>query len=110
MQDSPLNATVIYRQDLDAERAIVRVRPDSGVAPAFVAGQFVMLGPPAPAVVDAIMEREEFEAEISVADSPLPPEPTPVRPIKRPGRVRMIKRAYSIASPPTEREFLEFFV
>ncbi len=76
------NATLIAREDLTDTLSIVRVRPDSGRVPAFVPGQFVRLG--------------------------VPRGPHPE--IGPGGRVRLIRRAYSIASSPLETAFLEFFV
>ena len=80
MSHDPTNATLIFREDLTDTLSIVRVQPDSGVAPDFVPGQFVRLGLP----------------------RPQPPGHT--------GRVRYTRRAYSIGSSPLVREYLEFFV
>lgn len=80
------NATLISRHDYTAELSIVRIRPDHGVAPDFAPGQFIKLGLP--------------------RESPSPPtagdhaRSTP----------RMIRRAYSIASSPLVRDYLEFLV
>lgn len=77
------NATLIERVDLTPELAIVKVRPDGGEAPAFSPGQYTLLG--------------------------LPPDE--VRPTDAPaGRVRLVRRAYSISSASQERRFLEFYV
>ena len=87
MEQDPTNATLIERDDLTDTLSIVRIRPDSGRVPAFTPGQFVRLGlPRGPAPRDA------------------------PRPTRRPGRIRLTRRAYSIASPPTVTEWLEFFV
>jgi ferredoxin--NADP+ reductase len=66
--------------------APLRVRPDSGEAPPFQAGQFIALG--------------------------LPRDPDQPVIERVPGRTRvpMIRRPYSIASPMNSRETLEFFL
>lgn len=88
MEGAVFNATLIERRDLNEVLATVKIRPDAGIVPAFEAGQFATLGLP----------REISEA------SPLPSG------IKaRPG-VRMVRRAYSIASSPRVRDHLELFV
>jgi len=87
MTADPTNATLVERQDLNELLSIVRVRPDTGRVPEFTPGQFITLGLP----------RE------------LPPEVPAARP-KRPGRIPLIKRAYSIASTPRETESYEVFV
>jgi ferredoxin--NADP+ reductase len=83
-----LNATVIYRHDLHEELSIVRVRPDSGVVPEFVAGQFAMLALP----------RDDSMLSAAAANRDAKARP------------RMIRRAYSIASSPKVRDYLEFYV
>ncbi len=84
------NATLMERHDYTAELSVVRVRPDSGVVPDFVPGQFIKLGLP----------REGCELRVSTY---LDSDRTRTAP-------RMIRRAYSIASSPLQREFLEFIV
>jgi len=88
MDSADLNATVVYRQDVTDGLAVVRVRPDGGAVPEFEPGQFATLG--------------------------LPPDPVPE---SEPGpeaagrrRPKMVRRAYSIASPPQVRDYLEFLV
>ena len=88
MESDPTNATLIARDDLTDILSIVRVRPDSGTVPPFTPGQFLRLGLPRP---------------------PMPDGPA-VRPASRPGRVRLSRRAYSIASSPTVTDSAEFFV
>lgn len=79
----PTNATLVRREDLTDILSIVWVRPDGGEIPAFHPGQFVRLGVPrGPASQLA----------------------------SRPGRIRLVRRAYSIASSPLEKDALEFFV
>lgn len=80
----PLNATLIEREDLTDELAIFRIRYDDGEVPDFIPGQFTTLG--------------------FVADDQPPPRPG------RPPRVKLIRRAYSIASSPLTRDHLEFYV
>jgi ferredoxin--NADP+ reductase len=83
-----LNATLIARDDLNDQLSIVRIRPDSGIVPAFEPGQFIMLGLP-----------------VEPGDGP--PSPLAAR---RVGRVRMVRRAYSIASSPAERQAVELYI
>lgn len=80
----PLNATLIRREDLTPEIAIFRLRYDDGDAPDFEPGQFTTIG--------------------FVADDQ--PEP---RPGRRP-RIKLIRRAYSIASSPRVRDHIELYV
>lgn len=86
------NATLIQRVDLTPALAVVKIRPDSGEVPPFQAGQFCTLGLPAPQ----------------------PPETGTVHPPEGPGshrdRPRLIRRAYSIASPPRWRDHLELYI
>lgn len=83
--ENPLNATVIEREDLHNELAVIKIRPDAGSVQPYKPGQFCTLGLPAP------------------------PDPDkPVNP-KRKGP-RLIRRAYSIASSPKVTDHLEVFV
>jgi len=86
MPDDPTNATLIARHDLTDVLSVVQVRPDSGVVPPFVPGQFFRLGLP--------------RAEAAPNG----------RPTTRPGRVRYTRRAYSVASAATVTDYAEFFV
>jgi ferredoxin--NADP+ reductase len=88
MDADPTNATLIAREDLTDILSIVRVRPDSGRVPAFVPGQFVRLGLLRPPQPD------------DAAHGPVSPR----------RRIRLTRRAYSITSPPTITEWMEFFV
>ncbi len=88
MKTDPTNATLVARDDLTDILSIVRVRPDTGPVPPFVPGQFVRLGVP----------RAPNPAHVGI------------RPPSRPGRIRLTRRAYSIASSPTVTEWMEFFV
>lgn len=87
MESESTNAVLAERRDVTDILSIVRVRPDGGAVPDFVPGQFLRLG------------------------LPRPPAPTDkLGPDGRPKRVRYTRRAYSIASAPTEKEATEFFV
>ena len=83
----PRNATLLERHDLSEALSIVRVRPDSGHVPDFTPGQFITLGLPKAVSAEAAAVRR-----------------------RRPGQVAMTRRAYSIASSPTQTEYLELFV
>ncbi len=89
----PLNATLVGRIDLNEELSVFRIRPDGGV-PTFHAGQFATLGLPRPAA----------EAPAPAAAPVKPPDPA------KPERVRLTRRAYSIASAPDNKEYLEFLI
>jgi ferredoxin--NADP+ reductase len=87
VEQDVLNATILERFDLTQAQTIVRVRPDSGVVPEFVAGQFIKLGLP----------RSD-------------PEEVQGRPRREGAGPRLIRRAYSIASSSRERAYLEFLL
>ena len=76
------NATIVARRDLNETVTILHVRPDSGEIVPFVPGQFIQLGLPA----------EEA-----------PHNPPPVR-------TKLVKRSYSLASAPHEREAYELCI
>ncbi len=82
-----LNSTLIARIEVTSELLILRVKPDAGV-PEFKPGQYVALGLPGEA---ARHPGAAPEVEAPPAD-------------------KLIKRAYSIGSSPTQREFLEFYI
>lgn len=87
MQIDATNATLIKREDLTDILSLVWVRPDTGMVPAFTPGQFFRLGLPrgaAPGLPGAGGTRA--------------------------GRIRLTRRAYSVASSPTVTEAAEFFV
>jgi ferredoxin--NADP+ reductase len=91
MSEDPLNATVIEREDINDELAIVRIRPDGWEIEPYKPGQFTTLGLP----------RQEDPDEQPKADSPR----------ARRGRgPRLIRRAYSIASSPNNLDYLEFYL
>ena len=79
-----LNASVVYREDLTPELAVIRVKPDKGDAPDFKPGQYATIGLP-PAEGD-----EEQQAKKGLA--------------------RFWLRPYSIASSPLEKGYLEFYI
>jgi len=83
-----LNALVLQRVELTPELMILRVAPDGWELPRFEPGQFAVLGLPGSAPRHPLADPE---------DPPAPPE-------------RLIRRAYSIASPPGERDHLEFYI
>ncbi|MCX5662088.1 MAG: ferredoxin--NADP reductase [Planctomycetota bacterium] len=88
MPDDVLNATIIYRRDLNPELAVVRIAPDAGQVPPFEPGQFCTIGLPR-------------------ADSP--PASVPVVEGAKP-RPRMVRRAYSIASSAKVRDYYELYL
>ena len=83
-----LNSIVAQRVDMSPDLIILRVVPDGWELPDFKPGQFAVLGLP------GTSSRTEF------SDS----EDELVKPEK------MIKRAYSIASSSTNKEYIEFYV
>ncbi|QDU35126.1 Ferredoxin--NADP reductase [Poriferisphaera corsica] len=90
--ESPYNAVVTERIDLNPELALFRVTFKDGRVPEFEPGQFATLG---------LMQSDEEAAADKVK-------------VEEAGRrwrgPKMIKRAYSIASPSIERNFLEFYI
>lgn len=82
-----LNATLIERDDLTDELAIIRVRPDTGGVPTFEPGQYITIGLP---------------------DDNLGPAPAASH--RASAQQRLIRRAYSIASSSNQRDWLEFYV
>lgn len=81
---SLFNATLIERHDLSEALSVVRIRPDGGELPPFEAGQYCTVGLPK-------------DAQEQAAYPPNDPR-------------RLVRRAYSIASPPHRREELELLV
>jgi len=86
MAIDPFNTTLIHRQDVTDDLCIIRLRPDSGQVPDYEPGQSITIGLPRP--------------------------PAPDSPVARPasGRPRLIRRAYSIASSPVTRDYIELYV
>src|SRR5687768_11337069 len=87
----PQNATVVEREDLTHELAIFRLRYNDGDVPDFEPGQFTTLGLPP--------DETEEPAPAPGADD-----------TRRKHRVKLIRRAYSIASSPLTKDHLEFYV
>ncbi len=81
------NAKVIERENLHDELALIRIAPDSGQVEPFKPGQFCTIG----------MPPSDESAFVKPDGSPR----------KRP---KLIRRAYSIASPATVRDYLELYV
>jgi len=79
------NATIIERQNVTEELAIIRVQPDAGEIPDFKPGQYTTLGLP------------EYDEAGNVA-------------MTKRGKPKLIRRPYSIASSPTEDDALEFYL
>lgn len=95
------NSEIVGRTDLNDTNFILQIRPKNGAVPEFNAGQYVMLGlpheGPDPADTNPALAKNPAAAAAVAA----------ARARKGP---RMVKRAYSIASPPKQREHLEFFI
>ncbi|NLX13805.1 MAG: ferredoxin--NADP reductase [Phycisphaerales bacterium] len=86
MSNDIFNATLIARHDLTPDLSVVCICGDDGVVPDFQPGQFVTLGLPRP--VETIPALVEGRAPNG----------------------RLVRRAYSIASSPKERRYLELYV
>jgi ferredoxin/flavodoxin---NADP+ reductase len=84
---SPYNATVIGREEINPQLIILRVRPDEELFE-FKPGQFGVLG--------------------LAGAAPRVPEAEPEDPAPAPDK--LIRRAYSIASSSVERRYLEFYL
>jgi ferredoxin--NADP+ reductase len=82
------NAILAQRVELAPGLAIFRIAPDGWTLPAFVPGQFAVIGLPASAPRTPLSDPEERDGD---------PD-------------RMIRRAYSIASSSLSRDHLEIFV
>ena len=82
------NAYLSQRIEVSPGLAILRVVPDGWQVPDFTAGQFAVLGLPGDA--------PRFEGAAPEENAPAPD--------------KLLKRAYSIASASTQKEYLEFFV
>lgn len=85
MSDDPYNATISKIDVFNEYTWVFHVKPDSGEVPQFEPGQFTTLG-----LVDP-------EAEPKIGKDGKP-------------RVKMIRRAYSIASAPSVRDHMEFLI
>jgi ferredoxin--NADP+ reductase len=83
-----LNAVVSQRIDVASGLMVLHVAPDSGEVTPFEPGQFAVIGLP--------------------ANAPRTPFSDPGEPVENPDR--LIRRAYSIASPSLPGHHLEFFI
>lgn len=81
-----LNATLVEKKSITPELIVIKVKPDFDI-PDFEPGQYVTLGLP------------EIKSEESLS-----------APAQESAKEKFIKRAYSIASAPHEKEFLEFYI
>jgi ferredoxin--NADP+ reductase len=88
MSDTTLNAVVTLRNQISPWLMVLQVVPDGGILPDYVPGQCMALGLSGAA------------SRCALAD----PEATPAEPDK------LIRRVYSLASSPANREFLEFYI
>lgn len=84
----PYNATIVRRIDVHETIALFRIRYDDVPTPEFEPGQFVTLG-----LVDP---NQKVRANSPAA--------------RRRRGPRLIRRAYSIASPPAVTDYLEFYI
>lgn len=82
MSTDPCNAKIVHRHDINPELSLFRIAPDSGPIAEFHPGQFATLGLP----------------------KPLEPGEAPA------AKPKYVRRAYSIASSPKIRDYLEFFI
>jgi len=88
----PLNAKLVDKHLIHESLGIFRIAYEAGEVGDFEPGQFTNLAlkPPAEGLKDQ-----------AGGDAPQR---------RRPGRVRLVRRAYSIASPPSEKRWLEFYI
>jgi ferredoxin--NADP+ reductase len=85
--NSPYNATIVAREDINPLLRILRVQPDGQLFD-FIPGQFAVLG--------------------LLGSEPRVPESEPEQPPANPAK--LIRRAYSIASSSVEKTYIEFYV
>ncbi len=85
----PTNATLVKRELINPELGLFYIKPDVGPLPEFTSGQFCTIGLP------AIVKPGEEKADA---------------PVRADGRVKLTRRAYSIASSPDVRDCLELFI
>ena len=86
-ENSPYNATVIGREEINPQLLVLRVQSDAALFD-FKPGQFAILG--------------------LLGSEPRVPEAAPEETVPEPNKV--IRRAYSIASSSVERRYLEFYL
>lgn len=89
MTESPFNATLVERVDRNPALSLFRVKYDNAEIPDFLPGQYTTLG--------LLPPPEEQEEK---ANSPR----------RRSRGPRLLRRAYSIASPPSEKNYIEFYI
>lgn len=94
---NPLNATIVEKRLFHDTLGVFRIAYEGeGPKKDFEAGQFANLAlMPPPEVLEA---QAKAEAQ---GDAPKR---------RRPGRIKLVRRAYSIASPPSEKRWLEFYI
>ena len=88
MPEPKLNAVVTLRDEISPWLMILRVAPDGWGLSDFAPGQFAVIGLPGSAPRCALSE----------------PEDPPADPVK------LIRRAYSIASSSLARQFMDFYI
>jgi ferredoxin--NADP+ reductase len=84
----PFNATLLKRIDLNEELAVFKIKPDCGEVAQFSPGQYTTLGLPA--------DEDPNDAEAAVKRARRGP--------------KLIRRAYSIASSPKQRDHMDFYI
>jgi ferredoxin--NADP+ reductase len=93
----PLNAVVVEKELFHDTLGLFRIAYEGeGPKKDFEPGQFANLALMPPP--EAIEAQAKAEAE---GDAPQR---------RRPGRIKLVRRAYSIASPPSEKRWLEFYI
>lgn len=100
----PFNAALVEKHLFHDTLGIFRVAyDDQALQKDFEPGQFANLAlkPTPEAIAAQVQAKATDSAQSSDADAP-------VR--RRPGRVKLVRRAYSIASPPSEKRWLEFYI
>lgn len=88
MAEQALNATVTLRDEISPWLMILQVVPDACVFPDYVPGQFAALG----------LFGSASRCGIATPEDPVVDQS------------KLVRRAYSLASSPLNREFLEFYV
>ncbi|XAL98185.1 ferredoxin--NADP reductase [Phycisphaeraceae bacterium D3-23] len=92
----PYNARIVERRLLHETLGIFRIAYEDADVPDFEPGQFTNLGLVAPPQAQPTTNGMDVEG--------------PQAQRRRPGRVRLTRRAYSICSPPNEKRWLEFYI
>ncbi|MHC4065189.1 MAG: hypothetical protein ACYSUI_11935 [Planctomycetota bacterium] len=64
------NTTLCYRRDLNEDLSILRVRPDTGVVPDFVPGQYTTLGLPAGPPIGVANDDEVGQCHVFLCGNP----------------------------------------